>query len=198
MAGFVLMSPYAIRPLTERDIPKLADIRPGFVTDTVLRIETFGEGYLRGWRLVETKLDQPYNKGAYYDFDATERANITQRLAQNNTLLEVVAEQYTERVVGILDIEEQAWNDTATLWNVMLDYEIRRQGFGTELVKHAIDWAYQRGLRAIHLETQTNNLPACQFYLKMGFQLVGFHETFYSNRDLERDEVALFWSYPLV
>jgi streptothricin acetyltransferase len=191
------MGDYVIRPLQLNDIPKLIDMRPGFRTNRILRVETTGTSYEMGWQLVEVELDKPYDKGHGYDFDATERENIRERLGQNNTLLEVALEPETERIIGILDIEERTWNNTVWIWNIMLDETVRGQGLGTHLMERTIAWARHRKVRAIMLETQTNNIPACRFYAKMGFELVGINTLFYSNRDIERDEIAIFWGYPL-
>ena len=48
------------------------------------------------------------------------------------------------------------------------------------------------------LETQTNNVPACKFYARMGCQIEGLREAYYSNDDMARGEVAIFWIYRLV
>lgn len=192
-----MTNPYLIRAMHLSDIPRLVEIRPGFTSETVLRVETFGADYQVGWRLIETQLDKPYHKGHGYDFDATERENIRQRLLQPNTLEEVVEDQQTGRIVGVLDVAQESWRQTAWIWNIMLDEAVRGQGLGRELIEHSIGWARQRRLRAVMLETQTNNVPACKFYARMGFQLVGINVAFYGNRDLEKDEVAIFWSLPL-
>ena len=188
---------YFIRPLTERDIPKLIDIRPGFKTSVIVQVQHVGEGYTGGWQLIEVEIDPPYEKGHGYDFDATERENIRERFRQGNNLLEVVVERDTDRVVGVVDVEEREWNSTAWVWNLMLDEEVRGQGLGTRLVQRTVAWAKKRGLRAVMLETQTNNVPACRFYVKMGFQLVGINEMFYTNHDVQNNEVAIFWSLPV-
>ncbi len=191
------MSTYFIRPMYPEDIEPLADIRPGFETDTILKIEPLGQGLEQGWRLVETKLGTPFQKGAGYDFTLEERQSIAARLAQNDTLMEVAIEKKTGKIVGVLDVEEETWRNTAWIWNIMLDVEARGQGIGREMLNHIISWGRRRGLRAILLETQSNNVPACKFYLRMGFQLVGINTMFYTNQDMERDEVALFWGFPL-
>ncbi|MBI5930101.1 MAG: GNAT family N-acetyltransferase [Chloroflexi bacterium] len=191
------MPPYSIRPMLPEDIELLADIRPGFITDTILKIERLGQGLEQGWRLVETKLATPYEKGAGYDFTPEERQNIAERLAQNNTLMEVAVEKNTGKIVGVLDVEEELWRNTVWIWNIMLDVDARGQGIGREMIQHTISWGRRRGLRAILLETQTNNVPACKFYLRMGFQLAGINTAFYTNQDMERDEIALFWVFPL-
>lgn len=191
------MDKYRIRALELADIPKLIDIRPSFQTDKIMRLRQAGDGYATGWHLYEVELEKPYHKGRGYDFDATERENIRQRHAQNNTLIEVAIEIDTNRIIGILDVEQRTWNNTVWIWNIMLDESARGQGLGTWLIQRTIEWAKQKKARAIMLETQTNNVPACRFYAKMGFELVGINTMFYSNQDIQRDEIAIFWGYSL-
>lgn len=188
--------PYHIRPLTARDVPHLADLRPGFQSNTVLRVRKTGSGYTVGWELVEVALDTPFDKGRGYDFDAQERQNVSARLQRDDTLLEVAVTE-AGRIVGVLDVARQSWNEVAWVWNLMLDVDARGQGLGRHLMERTIDWARDQGLRAVMLETQSNNVPACKFYARLGFQLVGINEAFYTNSDRQQDEVALFWSYPL-
>lgn len=185
-----------IRPLTEADIPRLAEIRPGFVSTTALRVERLGQGLEAGWRLVEYPLPQPFDKGHAYDFDANEQAAIRRRVRHGDGLHLVV--EWRGRIAGLLEVTPQEWNNTAWVWNLMLDQAIRRQGIGRELFARAITWARQAGYRALVFETQTNNVPACKFYLTLGCRLDGLRETLYHNDDLARGEVALFWTYPLV
>ncbi len=185
-----------IRSLTEADIPRLAEIRPGFVSGTALRVECLGSGLEAGWRLVEYPLPEPFDKGHAYDFDANEQAAIRRRLRRGNGLYLVV--EWRGRIAGLLEVTPQEWNSTAWVWNLMLDRAIRRQGIGRELFARAVNWARQQGYRALVFETQTNNVPACKFYLALGCRLDGLRETLYHNDDLARGEVALFWTYPLV
>jgi streptothricin acetyltransferase len=94
-------------------------------------------------------------------------------------------------------VERQYWRNTAFVWNILIDRAYRRQGLGTQLMRRVIDWARSVGLRGVVCETQTNNLPACRFYQKFGFQLCGVDDHFYSNEDVALKEVALFWWYEL-
>ncbi|MGQ9849868.1 MAG: GNAT family N-acetyltransferase [Aggregatilineaceae bacterium] len=184
-----------IRPMTEDDIPALAGIRPGFTSDTVLVVERLGSGIEGGWRLVERRLPVPFDKGSAYDFDANEQARIRQRLQRGDGLHLVV--EWRGRIVGVLDVTPEEWNSTAWVWNLMLDQDVRRRGLGRALFWRAVSWARRQGYRALVFETQTNNVPACRFYAAMGCRLDGLRETLYTNNDLARGEVALFWVYPL-
>ena len=191
------MERYIIRPMRNDDIPRLAEIRPGFISDSVLRVERSGDGLEIGWKLVEIPLVKPFDKGSAYDFDAIEQKNVRHRLSLPISLEEVVVDRENQRIVGVLDLTIEPWRNAAWIWNLMLDVDVRRMGLGRRLVDHSIEWARYRKLRAVMLETQTNNVPACRFYHKMGFQLVGVNDAFYTNFDYQRDEISLFWSYPL-
>jgi streptothricin acetyltransferase len=184
-----------IRPMTESDIPRLVEIRPGFVSPTVLAVERTGSGLEVGWRLVERPLAKPFDKGRRYDFDPQEQEDIRQRFRRGDGLHLVV--ERDGRLAGILDVIPQEWNNTAWIWNIMLDESIRGRGIGRELFQRAVTWARRQGYRALGLETQTNNVPACKFYAAVGCRVDGLRETFYTNRDVERDEVAIFWVYEL-
>lgn len=189
---------YRYRKMILQDIDRLVEIRPTFTAHTVIKVIPQGEAPFGGWVLREEALAVPFHKGRAYDFNPLERQNIRERYRQSETtLLEVVENIQTGRLVGLLDVEEEQWRHTAWVWNLMLDVDVRRQGIGRKLIEKTIIWAKQRHLRAILLETQSNNTPACHFYARMGFTLIGVNTLFYSNHDLEDDEVALFWGYTL-
>jgi len=185
-----------IRPMTEQDIPRLAAIRPGFVSPTTLVVEKDGDGLAVGWRLAERPLPEPYDKGDGYDFDQTERRHILARLRKGDGLHLVIESEGA--LVGMLDVAPEEWNNTAWIWNLMLDTSVRGQGLGRELFRRTVTWARRQGFRAVVLETQTNNVPACKFYARMGCQIEGIREAYYSNDDMARGEVAIFWIYRLV
>ncbi|MFP4320930.1 MAG: GNAT family N-acetyltransferase [Anaerolineales bacterium] len=191
------MMPYQVRPLRREDIPRLTEINPTFTAQTVLRISRTGASPFQGWHLEEIPRQTPFHKGRAYDFDAQERAHINRRHAQAIHLQEVVEDPAKGKLVGILDVEYESWRHTAWIWNLMLDVNTRGRGLGRLLFQHTLAWSRQHGLRAILLETQSNNTPACRFYAHLGFQLVGVHDIFYTNDDRQREEVALFWAYTL-
>jgi ribosomal protein S18 acetylase RimI-like enzyme len=64
-------------------------------------------------------------------------------------------------------------------------------------MKHAIEIARQKGARMLVLETQSCNASAIKFYVKQGFDLIGFDMAAYSNEDVKRREVRLELGLPL-
>jgi ribosomal protein S18 acetylase RimI-like enzyme len=77
------------------------------------------------------------------------------------------------------------------VYQFLVNKEFRRKGIGTLLMQKAVEASKTRGARMLILETQTCNVPAISFYLKSGFELIGFDATHYSNEDIERKEVRL-------
>lgn len=175
------------------DAQRLYDIDPTFTSPALLRVHKTGRGLGVGWRLEEVALAEPYDKGRAYDLTPRDVEQIAARAAREDCLVRVV--EADGRLVGLLDLEHVAWNNTGFLWNLLVDVNYRGQGLGRTLFEQGLQWARQRDLRAIVIETQTNNVPACRFYLAMGCRLTGIQDGYYTNHDLEADEVAIFWAY---
>lgn len=57
----------------------------------------------------------------------------------------------------------------------------------------AFDWAGQKALPGIRLETQTNNVAACRFYLRQGFVLGGHDRHLCEGLSPGTRETALFF-----
>ncbi len=180
-------------PLEPADVPGLVEIDPSFVSDSILEVHKRGAGATVCWELSERRLAQPFDKGRRYDLLPEDLEQIAGRIAGGNGLYLKVVD--AGRIVALLDLELVSWNNTAFLWNILLDRAYRRRGIGRRLFERAIDFAREHGARAIILETQNNNMPACRFYQAMGCDLVGLNDLYYSNQDLEYGEVALFWAY---
>jgi streptothricin acetyltransferase len=85
------------------------------------------------------------------------------------------------------------WNQYAYIEDIAVDAGFRRRGVGRALIKQAMGWSHERNLAGIMLETQDNNLSACKFYERCGFQLAGFDRDLYKGINPHTDEVALYW-----
>ncbi len=182
-----------LRELTSADIPNLTQIRPTYRTNTILELERTGSGLQVGWKLVERELETPFDKGSGYDLNEIMQADIAERFLRTDDVYQRVAE-FEGRLIGFLEVELQHWNNSANLWNLMIDLDYRGKGLGRRLWHRAIDFARQEGVRTLLIETQNTNVPACRFYERMGCHLCGVHEAFYTD---ELNEFALFWQYPI-
>lgn len=99
----------------------------------------------------------------------------------------LVAEADNE-VRGYVDLLAQPWQQMGRVVNMAVDRGYRRQGVGTALMRHARQWAREKGLHVILAEATTKNYPALCFYQKLGFQFCGFNDHYYTNQD-----IALFF-----
>jgi len=93
--------------------------------------------------------------------------------------------------VGWLELGYHKWNNRMRIWEILVKEEFRRRGIGTRLMEHAIRLAREKGARMLILETQSCNVQAISFYLKQGFELIGFDSAAYSNEDVNKREIRL-------
>ena len=93
--------------------------------------------------------------------------------------------------IGLLVFGHSKWNNLMRLWDIYIDKDLQRKGFGTQLLQFVEEKAKKIKVRGIILECQSSNYPAIQFYRHCGFDLVGFDLICYSNTDVEKHEVRL-------
>lgn len=179
-----------IRPLTAQDLPLLNTIDANFTSDRFLDVNKSVDGFNVSWQLIERPLDPPFISTDYYMAD-WEIEELSDRLKKNDGLYLAVEED--GKLISFLDMPREHWRNAANLSNLYVDRKFRGRAIGTELINRATAWAKEKNIRAIWLETQSNNFPACQFYRSRGFQLCGIDDHFYSNEDMALKEVVLFW-----
>jgi ribosomal protein S18 acetylase RimI-like enzyme len=189
------MSDLTIRSLTLADLSRLSEIDAEFESDRFLDVEKIMNGLEITWRLVERALVPPF-RSTDYGMSPQDCKELAVRL-QGDDGLYLVAEASADKLVALIDVERERWRNAARVWNIGIDSAYRRRGLGRELMSRALAWARSENLRAVWLETQTNNLPACRFYQAMGFELCGIDDHFYSNDDMGVKEVAIFWWHEL-
>ena len=103
----------------------------------------------------------------------------------------VFAAQVEGQNVGWIELGYQKWNNTMRVWEFLVKEEYRGRGVGTALMDMAARIAREKEARMLVLETQSCNVPAITFYLKFGFDLIGFDTAAYSNNDIDKKEVRL-------
>ncbi len=71
--------------------------------------------------------------------------------------------------------------------------EYRKQGVGKALIEKAAEVARQRNYRGIYTIAQDNNVSACKFYLKAGFEIGGFDNRVYHGTSQEDKANIIFY-----
>jgi ribosomal protein S18 acetylase RimI-like enzyme len=181
---------FSCRELTLREVRAAPRIRSGYVTDRVFRVRREVDSQQIGWRLEEKRLDRPLEK-VYDDGDVDDWLDSYQETAESGSMRFIGAFDSSD-LVGLVTWTHAKWNNTLWLADIRVMSDRQRSGAGSRLMKrlqHEVSKAHARGIR---LETQITNYPAIQFYRKHGFAPSGLDDHLYSNRDLEKQEVALF------
>jgi GNAT superfamily N-acetyltransferase len=96
-----------------------------------------------------------------------------------------------DRQIGWIELGYDRWNNRMRVWEFLVEEGFRRKGIGTQLMEHAVKIGKEKGARMLVLETQTCLAATIDFYLKFGFELIGFDTAAYSDEDVERKEVRL-------
>jgi streptothricin acetyltransferase len=132
---------------------------------------------------VHVRPTTPYRKA--YTFDDAEFMDIGP-----DRMLAVARD--AGRVRGYI-LVSKSWNNYALVDDFAVDRTVRGSGVGRRLMDRAVLWTEERDLPGMRLETQTNNVPACRFYRRYGFELGGYDEHLYGALADVRAETALFW-----
>src|SRR5438094_683497 len=92
--------------------------------------------------------------------------------------------EHEERPVGLMIAQPRYDQRTLEVVDLRIDYEHRRQGLATAMIYQAINLARERELRAVMVQTRTNNFPASQFLVKSAFDVCGIDTRRHSNHDM--------------
>jgi ribosomal protein S18 acetylase RimI-like enzyme len=179
-------------------LPAYAGVSIAFTVESRLRVELLHDG-LDGVRLTEERVDPPYVKD-YDQIDGAGPESWPTRFDVSNW--GVIAAFDGPRRVGGAVI---AWrnpelkvlggsDDVAALWDIRVDPELRRTGYGSRIFERAAAWARDRKCRALVVETQNINVPACRFYARHGCRLSALDHHAYASLP---DEVQLIWRLDL-
>jgi ribosomal protein S18 acetylase RimI-like enzyme len=177
------------KPLTVDHIRRLGDIRADYISERYIRLSKTGEGGEIGFSLRAKSLLESFQSQGLSIVRQRDREEILSRMGAKS--VQLVAEE-KGRLIALLDAQVESWRRVLKIQNLLVDRDHRRQGIGTELLRRAIEFAEEKRCRAISLEAQATNWPALNFYLSAGFQVCGVDDHHYTNRDLDRKEVALF------
>jgi streptothricin acetyltransferase len=83
------------------------------------------------------------------------------------------------------------WNRFAYIENIAVRKDFRKSGIGRMLLGAAESWAKEQGLVGLSLEAQNDNVIACRFYAREGFELGGA-DTLKQHANPNID-ITLYW-----
>ncbi len=67
----------------------------------------------------------------------------------------------------------QKTDGEAYILNIMIDPLHQKKGWGTQLLKMALDWCRENQVKIVKLDVDAQNFPAINIYQKAGFRIDG-------------------------
>lgn len=180
--------------MTAADVEALGEIDATVQSSRYLHVAQTGEGFAMSWKVEERELREP-------------RAE-TNRLSEDGLFLyrqvaggiedgvAVVTEREGQVLASLLAVPVVE-RKVMRLVDVRVDYDYRREGFGTAMWYTAMQVAREGGMRAVLAELTSDNLLGASFLRKLGFRLGGVDTLRMTNHDLVKERATLVWYFPL-
>lgn len=115
-----------------------------------------------------------------YDYDAMSKEHI------------FIGAYDGEECVG-LAILKQEWFKYMYLYDLKVKSDHRGRRVGAMLIEKCKEVAMEYGYRGLYTQGQDNNLAACKFYLKCGFQIGGVNSFIYNGTSQENKKDIFFY-----
>ena len=179
-------------------LAEYASVPIGFTVD-----ETFDEdaiaALLRGQPAAPTPIAMPYSKNydQYSNNHPTDWAKSFD-LARWTIFAAYLRDQRVGGAILVFDDPQMELlsdcPDCGVIWDIRVKPEMRGEGIGSALLRAVENAAFEKGARALRVETQQINIPACRFYEHHGFRLE--RATLGAYPEIST-EIQLLWRKPL-
>ena len=178
------MSSFEIKPASSTDLPTLMAIDHSLSSDYVWQLDVPNESNQVIASFREVRL--PRSVTVSYP---RERSALADEWTKRDVVL--VAAQGGIPVGYVCAVEEHV---SAVAWvtDLVVEAGVRRRGAASALLTGVQDWALERGVRRIVLETQSKNYPCIRLAQKFGYEFCGYNDQYYPTQD-----VALFFGRAL-
>lgn len=96
----------------------------------------------------------------------------------------VVASKDGQDILAYLTMRADPVYRAARIQDVVVTRPYRRRRIASRLVHVARQWAKERGLTQLSIETSTRNYPSIVFSKAAGFTFCGFNDQYFPNQDI--------------
>jgi len=178
------MASFEIRPANSNDFPRLMAMDHSCSSDYVWQLELRSEPKRVTVNFHEVRL--PRSVKVTYPRNPSALAD---EWSKRDVLLVALKE---ESPVGYVSAIDDRASGIVWVMDLVVAPETRRQGAASALLLATQDWALERGVRRIVLETQSKNHPCIRLAQKFGYEFCGYNDQYYPTQD-----VALFFGRAL-
>lgn len=96
------------------------------------------------------------------------------------------------KCIGVA-IYQDDWLKHMYLYDLKVNSAARGKGVGKALIAEGLEEAKKRGYIGLYTQAQDNNLNACMFYLKAGFEIGGFDNHVYGGTSQAKKADIIFY-----
>ena len=179
-----------LRPVTAADLDLLSEIDATIESTQYLHVERGGAGMGLSWRLHERPLRERLVRPNPID---DERRLVLKMIATGADEGIALMAEHDDIPVALAVAVPDPSAGTLRLVDLRVDFDMRREGLGSALLYAMITAAKDAGLRAVSVETTTDNFPAARLLSRCGFEIAGLDERRRTNHDLVKETVTIFW-----
>ncbi len=179
-----------VRPVTLADLDAVREIDGTIHSPGYLHVDQSGEGLSLSWKLTERPLREAR---AVQNRLSDDVAFVLKQIAGGaEDGLTLLAEHDSQPAALMVAQADNSFG-TLIIRELRVDFDFRRQGLATAMLFHSITTAREQEIRAVSVETLTNNIPAARLLSKCGFEVAGIDVKRRSNHDLVKELATLFW-----
>ncbi len=88
-----------------------------------------------------------------------------------------------DQVIAYVALDAKSIPGTAIVSDLVVAPELRRKGVGSGIMLACEGWAHDRACRRMLVSAQMRNDPAIQMLQQLGYQICGYMDQYFPNRD---------------
>ena len=176
--------------MTTADLDRVKDIDATAESSQYLHVERAGESLAMSWKLQLRPLRE--KRLLRRELGIEEMFAIKQIVTGADEGVALVAE-HDALPVAAAAARPDPLAGVLRIIDLRVDVEFRRQGLASALLFQMIHEARQRDLRALAAQSPADDFPAIQLLAKLGFEPAGLDTHFWSNHDLVKESVVVFF-----
>ncbi len=176
--------------MTAADLDRVKDIDATAESSQYLHVERAGESLAMSWKMQMRPLRE--KRLLRHDLGIEQMFAIKQIVTGADEGVALVAE-HDALPVAAAAARPDPLAGVLRIIDLRVDFDFRRQGLASALLFHMIHEARQRNLRALAAQSPADDFPAIQLLAKLGFEPAGLDTHFWSNHDLVKESVVLFF-----
>ncbi len=177
-----------IRPTKPADLDLLDEIDATILSDQYLHVSRDAEKLAANFRIELRQLPERRSESNPIADDL--RFLFKQIATGIDEGFSCVAELNGLPIAAAVAVQDR---DVVELIDLRVDFDLRREGFGSAIMFQVINYARERESRAIRVLVRSGNGPFNQMLAKLGFEIAGIDTQRHSNHDLVKEQTTLMW-----